>query len=98
MNLIFRNKDPLTQNKRDVWLRKTCRELISRLATKFKLGRVQYACDFGEQTTEYLLDQIEQEAIDQLMYVRELKRRYANISVDDQALFKLESQSTHESK
>lgn len=71
----FRVTDPLPQPKRDTWLKRTCRKLISRMNTKFKLGRVQYGTDFGEQTVDYLLDQIEQEAIDQLMYVSELKRR-----------------------
>lgn len=81
----FNDKDPMLQGKRDSWLRRTCRELISRMATKFKMGRVQYGTDMGEQTTDYLLDQIEQEAIDQLMYVRELKRRRTG-SVNQQEL------------
>lgn len=75
MKVSFLVQDIMSQPKRETWLKKTCRELLSRMQTKFKMGRVQYGSDFGNQTVDFLLDQIEQEAIDQLMYVRELKRR-----------------------
>lgn len=72
---LFRITDPLPSAKRDSWLRGTIRSLGARIKTKFMLGRAQYGTDIGEQTTEYLLNQMEEEAIDQLMYVREMKRR-----------------------
>ena len=75
MNICFLNQQPLPQPKRDSWLRGTIRSLGARIKTKFALGRVQYGSDIGDQTVDFLLDQIEEEAIDQLMYVRELKRR-----------------------
>lgn len=71
----FNTTDPLTQSKRDSWLRGTLRSLGSRIKTKFALGRIEHGGDIGDQTVDYLLDAIEQEAIDTLMYIRELKRR-----------------------
>lgn len=73
--MIITDKDPLPPLKRQSWLRGTTRSLGARIKEKFKLGEAQYGCDFGTQTAEYLIDQIEQEAIDTLMYVRELRRR-----------------------
>jgi hypothetical protein len=76
MNFIcFKDSDPMSETKRASWLKRTCRNLSVRIREKFALGRAQYDSDIGSQTVEFLLDQMEQEAIDQLMYVRELKRR-----------------------
>jgi len=71
----YQTVDALPPVLRDRWLRRTARELSSAIKAKFKLGEAQYQSDFGNQTIDFLLDQIEQEAIDTLMYVREMKRR-----------------------
>jgi hypothetical protein len=73
--LQFAVTDPLVSDKRNSWLRRTCREIAAKVKLKFKMGEAQYQCDFGDQTVDYLLDQIEQEAIDTLMYITELRRR-----------------------
>lgn len=73
----FYYTDPLPPLKRASWLRGTVKSIGARVKEKFGLGAAQYKGDFGEQTVDFLLEQIEQEAIDQLMYVRELKRRRA---------------------
>ncbi len=78
---LFRVQDILTQNKRDSWLRGTIRSLGAKIKTKFALGRIEHGGDIGSQTVDFLLDQMEQEAIDQLMYVRELKRRLVKPTV-----------------
>lgn len=82
----FHTTQPLPSAKRDSWLRGTIRSLGARIKTKFMLGRAQYGSDIGEQTTEYLLNQMEEEAIDQLMYVREMKRRLIKPSVQQSQL------------
>ena len=83
MKVPFINQDGLTQPKRDKWLKSTLRELIIRISTKFRVGRATYGSDIGDQTVDYLLQAIEEEAMDTLMYVRELKRRRVK-SVDQQ--------------
>lgn len=75
MNAPLKDQDPLPAMTRDRWLRKTRRELNARMLEKFMTGRATYGTDIGKQTVDYLIDAIEQEAIDTLMYVRELKRR-----------------------
>lgn len=74
--VLFLHRDPLTLDKRSSWLKRTARSLVAKMQDKFIIGQLEHKCDIGEQTTEYLLEAIEQEAIDQLTYVRELKRRY----------------------
>ncbi len=78
----FKNQDPMTQPKRDSWLRGTIRSLGARIKAKFAMGRIEHGGDIGSQTVDFLLDQMEQEAIDQLMYVRELKRRRTELTPD----------------
>lgn len=85
-NPIFNNQDPLTQPKRDSWLRGTIRSLGAVIKAKFAMGRIEHGGDIGSQTVDFLLDQMEQEAIDQLMYVRELKRRQVKIKAE-QSIF-----------
>lgn len=93
MNL--KDHDPLPDAKRDSWLKANARSTAKIITDKFKLGRVQYGCDIGEQSSLYLLDQMEKEAIDQLIYVRELKRR---LSKEDRQATILEVNRNHESQ
>ncbi len=80
----FLERDPMTQPKRDSWLRGTIRSLGAKIKTKFRMGRVEHGGDIGDQSIDYLLNQMEEEAIDQLMYVRELKRRQVGGATNDQ--------------
>lgn len=57
------------------WLKSETKQVRDKIRAKFLRGQVEHQSEFGEQGIEYLLEAIEEEAIDTIMYVRELKRR-----------------------
>lgn len=75
LSVHFRMKDPLSQEDRIHWLEHELPRIMERASGKFQRGIVEHKCDIGEQDIYYLLDQMEQEAIDQLFYTAELRRR-----------------------
>ncbi len=80
--------DPMPPAKRARWVEVMSKDISRKAKTKFVMGQLEHGCDFGEQTVDYLLQAIEEEAIDTLMYIRELKRRRANISPEQLGLKK----------
>ena len=71
----FVNQDPMEQKRRELWVGAVQQRISERLGAKFDHGALEHHCEFGDQTVAYLLDQIEDEAIDTLNYVNELRRR-----------------------
>jgi len=72
----FLDVDPLPLDQRDLWLKRTVIEVSTGLRSKFIIGQAEHGCDLGKVCVLRLLDEMENEAIDQLMYIQELKRRY----------------------
>lgn len=68
-------KAPLTPEAREAWLQVRASGIQEQMLAKFRAGQVEHAGDIGELSVRSLLDQMEQEAMDQLWYVKELKRR-----------------------
>lgn len=66
---------PMTMPDRDQWLVRTASELAVGAVAKYRAGQVEHKCDLGHVGIMGLLDEMEKEATDQLMYVREIKRR-----------------------
>lgn len=75
LSVHFRFKDPMPEGWRVIWLEDMVGGLTRRMVDKFRRGMVEHRCEFGEQDIYYLLNAIEEEAIDTLFYVNELKRR-----------------------
>lgn len=67
---------PMTDAKREAWVVEQANELSTAFAVKFMKGRAEHGQDLGNVSTAILLDEMEREALDQLAYVREMKRRY----------------------
>lgn len=75
LSVHFRQTDPLPLKDRSDWLEAHAQRVASRSHAKFTLGMLEHGGDIGSQTVGYLLDQLEDEAIDTLAYIAELKRR-----------------------
>jgi hypothetical protein len=71
----IRNLDPLKPHERTDWVYKTAVEVRHQWSDKFEKGQKEHAGDIGTVPVLELLRQMEQEALDQLAYVRELRRR-----------------------
>ena len=72
---------PLTWHTRIKWLSVTAHSIADKFKAKYAKGMEEKKSDLGEVTTYDLLEEMEQEALDQLAYVRELKRRF-NLPTD----------------
>lgn len=59
------------------WLAENADYVARAFTAKFMRGRSEHQSDIGTLTIPKLLEEMEQEALDQLSYVRELKRRFA---------------------
>lgn len=75
LSVHFRNKDPMLPAARIHWLEHELPLIMERASGKFQKGMLEHKCDIGDQDVHYLLEAIEQEAIDTLFYITELKRR-----------------------
>lgn len=73
--IVLFNVDELSSVRRYPWLNDNINRVATKSFAKFMSGACEHRCDIGAQTVEYLLNQIEDEAIDTLMYVAELRRR-----------------------
>lgn len=67
---------PMADRDREKWVVEQGRELATAFAVKFMKGRAEHGQDLGHVSTAILLDEMEREALDQLAYVREMKRRF----------------------
>lgn len=69
------NFNPLNSLERSVWLEAKAKELASKFKDKYIKGQVEHQGDIGAVPVLALLDEMEHEALDQLSYVAELRRR-----------------------
>lgn len=71
---------PMTPEERDQWLVMTANTLPALFTNKYKAGQVEHKGDLGAVPLMSILEEMEQEALDQLAYVREIKRRVMLVS------------------
>ena len=74
------NIAPLDKAERDQWIVMTANTLPALFTEKFKRGQVEHKSDIGSVPLMALLEEMEQEALDQLAYAREIKRRVMTVS------------------
>ena len=72
---IADSKEPMSAEERKQWLEATTTSLALSWQIKYRNGTIEHKQDLGELTIGQLLNEIENEALDQLSFVRELKRR-----------------------
>lgn len=78
MNIIA-NESPMTPEDRQRWLLTTIGSLGVRMEQKYNAGQEEHRGDLGLVGIVQLLDEMEAEAVDQLFYIQELKRRLAKV-------------------
>lgn len=66
---------PMTPADREAWLQAQAAAMSQALKDKYRAGQVEHKGDLGEVSGMQLLNEMEAEALDQLSYIRELKRR-----------------------
>jgi hypothetical protein len=69
------DQEPLGKGPRRNWLLDTAEDIKDCFIRKFVNGQKEHGCDLGSVHTLDLLKEMEQEALDQLAYIREMKRR-----------------------
>ena len=67
---------PLSNDDRAKWLEQVCEAVAIRVKSKYEAGQLEHKNDLGKVPLYDLLNEMENEAIDQFIYVREMKRRY----------------------
>lgn len=75
LSVRFVNRQPLPVEVRADWIQELGRSSAAKIKRKFMRGMITYGTDIGERDIIYLLDAIEEEALDTLGYVAELRRR-----------------------
>ena len=76
MNITpFASLDVLSPLARAAWLEQLTHAVAARLATKYRSGAKEHKSDLGAVPVTALLDEMESEALDQIAYVNELRRR-----------------------
>jgi len=73
--MIISNKSPMPEQGRTAWLNTFAYDVRHLLVAKFEAGQKEHGGDIGEVSTSTLVDNGIQEALDQLCYLGELKRR-----------------------
>lgn len=68
-------RNPMLPEDREAWLIKQGCIIKQAFLDKYRAGQVEHKGDLGEISAMQLLNEMEAEALDQLAYVRELKRR-----------------------
>lgn len=71
----FATNDPLKEPARTSWVLATAGDIRKRFESKFMAGQVEHEGDIGAVPVTRLLSEMEDEAIDQLSYVHEIRRR-----------------------
>lgn len=66
----------MDDTQREAWVIEQSHQIGATFAAKFMAGRREHGADLGSVSTAMLLDEMEREALDQLAYVREMKRRF----------------------
>lgn len=75
LSVRFINRNPIPVDERSDWIQQLGRDSARKIKRKFMRGMIVYGTDIGERDVGYLLDAIEEEALDTLGYVAELRRR-----------------------
>jgi len=86
MNKLAGSISPLTEDERSVWLHSLCEHTSMDLAYKFHRGREQHGQDLGVVPLAKVLEEARHEALDQISYLAELKRR---VELHDLAFYQL---------
>jgi hypothetical protein len=73
---IINDTHPLAKSSRQGWMSVIAQRIMSKWHAKFEAGMVEHENDIGELTVNQLLDEMEAEALDQLSYINEMRRRY----------------------
>lgn len=68
-------KQPLGSAARQAWLLSVASDQKSAFIAKFVAGEIEHQGDIGDVPFEHLLAEVQQEALDTLAYVAELRRR-----------------------
>jgi len=71
----IKNTAPMLRIIRRHWVEDTAENIARRFQMKFHRGIQEHGNDLGYVTTEQLINEMEAEALDQLAYVAELRRR-----------------------
>lgn len=71
----FKDTSPMTPVGRLRWVEVVSKVIGLRFRNKYIKGAAEHAGDLGHVSTARLLDEMEAEALDQLAYVNELRRR-----------------------
>lgn len=74
------NLMPMSTVERDQWITMTANSLPAIFTNKYKIGQVEHKGDLGSVPLMSIFEEMEQEAIDQLAYIRECKRRLMLVS------------------
>ena len=75
ISLSFSVRKPMSEKARAEWLQATSDSLREKFRFKYINGALEHKSDLGEVPILKLLEELEAEALDQLAYVREIKRR-----------------------
>jgi len=75
LSVRFINRQPIPVDERSDWIQQLGRDSARKIKRKFMKGMIVYGTDIGERDIDYLLNAIEEEALDTLGYVAELRRR-----------------------
>jgi len=65
----------LTKEEREEWLKVQSMSVAEMFYCKYKNGEIEHKTDLGEISQDQLIDEIINEALDQLAYALEIKRR-----------------------
>jgi hypothetical protein len=71
---------PMAAADREQWIIMTAQTLPALFTNKYKAGQIEHRGDLGSVPLMSLLEEMEQEALDQLAYIREMKRRVMCVS------------------
>lgn len=82
MHQLFKHVSQLTEEQRTNWVRATADVLRNAFIMKYLAGQVEHEGDLGLVPTAAILSEMENEALDQLAYVMELKRRLGGIRAE----------------
>lgn len=66
---------PMKPEHREMWVVNQGNIIAEKFKAKYRAGQLEHKGDLGEVSVMQLLNEMEAEALDQLAYVRELKRR-----------------------
>jgi len=69
----------MSNASRKAWLQVTSDSLSKRFVQKYVNGEIEHGSDLGHVSMASLLNEMESEALDQLAYTAEIRRRFAGM-------------------